>query len=408
VLRPGTDGVMRSEALTATDHFTAVLREVRDVSADTISSYLSAAGFDGIPSDGPLILRAIISGPKSVVDLAGILDIPEQEMSEAINALARRGYVRYRATPTVGDRALVIITKHGRAADDVAMQGFKAARWTNFPFRPGDIVVSTWPKAGTTWMQMICALLIFQTPELPAPLSELSPWPDLNKISRGEVYAQLAAQEHRRIIKTHLPLCDIPIDPRATYITVGRHPLDSALSLYHQNNNKVHDGLDGARPHPEERPHPSPSARDWLLHWIDTAPGPDIHYHYLAKMLQHLSAAWSLRHEPNVVLVHYADLSANLAGEMRGIAARLDISVPDAVWPDLVRAATFTQMQANPDHFVPSGITMRDNASFFRSGVSGGGRALLSAPELARYHARVARMAPEDLLAWLHHHEGHW
>jgi len=25
-------------------------------------------------------------------------------------------------------------------------------------------------------MQMICALLIFQTPELPAPLAQLSPW----------------------------------------------------------------------------------------------------------------------------------------------------------------------------------------------------------------------------------------
>jgi len=60
----------------------------------------------------------------------------------------------------------------------------------------------------------------------------------------------------------------------------------------------------------------------WLLEWIDTAPGPHVHYHYLAEMLRHLSAAWSLRHEPNVVLVRYADLSANLAGEMRSLAAR--------------------------------------------------------------------------------------
>ena len=38
-----------------------------------------------------------------------------------------------------------------------------SARWDGFEFRPGDIIISTPPKCGTTWMQMICALLVFQT-----------------------------------------------------------------------------------------------------------------------------------------------------------------------------------------------------------------------------------------------------
>ena len=38
-----------------------------------------------------------------------------------------------------------------------------SGRWSGFPFRDGDIVISTRSKSGTTWMQMICALLIFQT-----------------------------------------------------------------------------------------------------------------------------------------------------------------------------------------------------------------------------------------------------
>ena len=53
-----------------------------------------------------------------------------------------------------------------------------SARWLGFRFRPGDIVISTRRRTGTTWMQMICALLIFQRPELPAPLWHLSPWLD--------------------------------------------------------------------------------------------------------------------------------------------------------------------------------------------------------------------------------------
>ena len=49
-------------------------------------------------------------------------------------------------------------------------------RWSQFRFRPGDIVISTRSKHGTTWMQMICALLVFQSTDLPMPLSDLSPW----------------------------------------------------------------------------------------------------------------------------------------------------------------------------------------------------------------------------------------
>ena len=44
---------------------------------------------------------------------------------------------------------------------------FDSGRWDGFELRPGDIIISTPPKCGTTWTQMICALLIFQEPELP-------------------------------------------------------------------------------------------------------------------------------------------------------------------------------------------------------------------------------------------------
>ena len=112
-----------------------------------------------------------------------------------------------------------------------------SARWLGFPFRDGDIVISTRSKTGMTWVQMICALLVFQTPELPAPLGQLSPWLDHLIAPRDQVYARLAAQRHRRFIKTHTPLDGIPLDPRATYLVTARHPLDMAVSLYHQGGN---------------------------------------------------------------------------------------------------------------------------------------------------------------------------
>jgi hypothetical protein len=102
--------------------------------------------------------------------------------------------------------------------------------------------------------------------------------------------------------------------------------------------------------------------------------------------------------------VRYDDLSADLEGEMRRLAARLGIAVPSAAWPDLVEAATFEHMRARARQLAPdpAGI-FKDTAAFFRRGVSGAGAELLTAEELAKYRARVAQLASPELLAWLHH-----
>src|SRR5215469_9085811 len=39
---------------------------------------------------------------------------------------------------------------------------YDSNRWDGFELRPGDIIISIPPKCGTTWAQMICALLILQ------------------------------------------------------------------------------------------------------------------------------------------------------------------------------------------------------------------------------------------------------
>ncbi len=280
-----------------------------------------------------------------------------------------------------------------------------SARWVGFPFRLGDIVISTRSKSGTTWMQMICALLVFQTPEPPAPLSELSPWLDWLVTPRSEVYARLAAQEHRRFIKTHTPLDGVPLDPRATYIVVARHPLDMAVSLYHQGDNLDRERirlLTGS-PEPTEPPAPRPLLPDWLLGWVDHDVSPREQLDSLPGVMWHLRDAWDRRNRENVVLVHYDDLSFDLDGEMRRLADRLGITVPGDVWPALVEAATFEQMRAGAARLVPntSGV-LKDTAAFFRRGTSGSGAELLSDEELERYHARAAQLAPADLLAWLH------
>jgi aryl sulfotransferase len=284
-----------------------------------------------------------------------------------------------------------------------------SARWLGFPFRDGDIVISTRSRTGTTWVQMICALLIFQTPELPAPLAQISPWLDHLVAPREQVYARLATQKHRRFIKTHTPLDGIPLDPRATYIVTARHPLDMAVSLYHQGGN-----LDRARvrqltgqPEPAGPPRPRKPLHDWLLSWITDDDNPREYPDSLPGVMWHLSDAWARRDEPNVLLVHYDNLSAGLAGQMRWLAGQLGIAVSEEAWPALVRAATFESMRGSADILVPTAGIFKSNTAFFLRGTSGAGREILSDEELAAYHARVALLAPPGMLTWLHSsHQG--
>ena len=157
---------------------------------------------------------------------------------------------------------------------------FDSSRWDGFELRPGDIIIGTPPKCGTTWTQMICALLVLQEPELPLPLDTLSPWIDMVTRARTEVFADLAAQTHRRFIKTHTPLDGIPNDPTVTYICVGRDPRDVALSMdRHIDNMDIGAFLeareraatiDGIELGPLHAPRPRPDGeRDRFWQWVD-------------------------------------------------------------------------------------------------------------------------------------------
>jgi Sulfotransferase domain len=50
-------------------------------------------------------------------------------------------------------------------------------QWSGYKPRKGDVIIATAPKVGTTWMQQIVNLLIFQSPQraLFAPYAPISP-----------------------------------------------------------------------------------------------------------------------------------------------------------------------------------------------------------------------------------------
>ena len=287
-------------------------------------------------------------------------------------------------------------------------------RWQTFSARAGDIIISSPPKCGTTWMQMICALLIFQRTTFERPLDLMSPWLEMETRDIGVVMANLDAQPHRRFIKSHTPLDGLPFDEAVTYICVGRDPRDVAISLAAHVDNLDLEVLFTARDSAVGNADLAEVFRDWkpaptdpverFWRWVDEPNRGELAKDSLAWTMHHLVTFWEAREQPNIVLVHYADLQRDLEGEMRRLAHRLDIDIDDDRLAALAVAAGFDTMRERADELAPNaseGI-LQNNRAFFRSGRSGQWHQLLDDDGCRRYAERVTQLAPTELIEWTH------
>jgi aryl sulfotransferase len=288
-----------------------------------------------------------------------------------------------------------------------------SARWENFEHRAGDVFICTSYKAGTTWMQMICALLILQQPKLEQSLTSLSPWLEMRLNPLDEVLATFAAQTHRRFIKSHTPLDGMPYWDDATYLYCGRDPRDVFMSLLNHLTNSDTDqlvhiagerGVDFEEP-PQMPEDPNESFRKWLttpmFDWEEDG------FPYWSHF-SHGRSFWEFRELPNIHLLHYADLKADLGGQMRRIAELLELEVPEERWPALIEAATFESMKRHADQLAPEvdNGAWRNNTQFFHKGTSGQWADVLSRDNLDFYDkVKVDRMGPE-LTVWMEQGSG--
>ncbi len=264
------------------------------------------------------------------------------------------------------------------------------SRWDNFQFRPNDIIISTPPKSGTTWTQMICALLIFRTVKLGQPLAKISPWLDQKSQPIEQILAQYEAQTHRRFIKTHTPFDGLPYVEYVNYIFVGRNPLDQFFSLYHHYKNSDRVAIESSLDQKLQTP---------FLHDPDS---------YFQKEIEknigwhHLQTFWPARNLPNVILIHYSDLKANLSIEMWKLARllQIDITMEDCHW--LSTFASFDYMKANASDLAPNSDQnfWQSDESFFNRGQDGLGRKFFSMESIHIYE-QAKKHYPLDMVQWL-------
>ncbi|MGX2040049.1 sulfotransferase domain-containing protein [Methylocaldum sp. MU1018] len=285
-------------------------------------------------------------------------------------------------------------------AREIHNHHFDSTIWNDFRFRDDDIVVATYGKSGTTWMQQIIGQLIFGgDPDI--AVATLSPWLDLRVPPKAAKLPVVEAQAHRRFLKTHLPVDALVFSPRAKYIYIGRDGRDVVWSLYnhHANANRAwYEALNDTpgRVGPPIEPPPD-DIRQYWRDWMDRDGHP------FWPFWENVRSWWSIRHLPNVMLIHFTDLKRDLPGRMRRIAAFLDIPIDESRWEIIVEHCSFDWMKRNVPKSAPLGGVFWDGGAqvFINKGTNGRWTDTLTADDTSEYESRAVAELGAECARWL-------
>ncbi|KAL1419595.1 hypothetical protein MTO96_005090 [Rhipicephalus appendiculatus] len=238
--------------------------------------------------------------------------------------------------------------------------------------RADDILVMTYPKSGTTWVQYMLYLLVHDMAPLPAGrrLDSFAPF-----LEKGGLGLLNSVEKSPRPIKTHLSFDVMPWHAEPRYVCVLRNPKDVCVSLYH------HVRGFGRYYHFEDG-----SFDDFFEAFLEgEVDSSDYH--------DHLLSLWSHRHKDNVLLLKYEDLSERPLQEARKLVDHVRPCFP-AEWkePDLgslVAAASFDVMKTLPaEHWAST--RPDDMPPFIRMGRVGDWRSHLTKEQSERLEEKFA------------------
>jgi aryl sulfotransferase len=277
---------------------------------------------------------------------------------------------------------------------------FDSTIWNDLEFRDDDIVIATYAKSGTTWMQQIVAQLMFDgDPDI--AVAEMSPWVDLRVPPKEVKLPLLEAQTHRRFMKTHLPVDATRFCPKAKYLYIGRDGRDVVWSMYnhHVNANQTwYDALNNTpgRVGPPIEPPPN-DIRQYWREWLDRDGHP------FWPFWENVRSWWAVRDLPNVKFIHFANLKHDMAGEIRAIATFLDIPIKASRWDAILEHCSFEWMKKNATKSVPLGGAFWDAGAevFINKGVNGRWSDTLTPEEVVEYEARSRTELGAECAHWL-------
>lgn len=221
----------------------------------------------------------------------------------------------------------------------------------------GDVIIASYPKTGTTWMQYIVLQITSKGEAFPTFLDVLYkvvPYIELSGI------APVLAQNPPRFYKHHFAYNVFHKNPKSKTIYTYRHPEDTVVSFYHfrrsLNPNVSHD----------------------FDNFFDHFVSGNVSY---GSYFQHVLSFYEHRNDDNLLMVSYEKLHANRKEEILRIAKFLGeeqyqcLQGSEDLLDRVMLHTSFDYMKKNL-HLTHHG--KNSEVLFFRKGIVGDGKATLS------------------------------
>ncbi len=243
--------------------------------------------------------------------------------------------------------------------------------YLDYTARPDDIFIVSYPRSGTTWLQMILYQLTTDGSMDFAHIAEKCPWFERAAISKRN----LDKLPSPRVFKTHLPYIWLP-KRRCRYIYVARNGKDVAWSFYQFY--RSHFRYQGSF---------EQFFRLFMRGWVAWG-----------SWFYHVRGYWKRRNDPRMLFLFYEDMVRDLEGVIRRIIQFCGLRIPEERIPEILRRCSFQFMKQHEEKFdyafellVDQGIVP---GMFLRKGQPGEGQAAFS-PQLheafdRKYRRRLA------------------
>nr|XP_033816064.1 sulfotransferase 1 family member D1-like isoform X1 [Geotrypetes seraphini]XP_033816065.1 sulfotransferase 1 family member D1-like isoform X1 [Geotrypetes seraphini]XP_033816066.1 sulfotransferase 1 family member D1-like isoform X1 [Geotrypetes seraphini] len=202
----------------------------------------------------------------------------------------------------------------------------------NFQARPGDVLIATYPKSGTTWIQEIVEM-ICHNGDLEkcqhAPIYERIPFIELLQCMPPDAET-VNAMPSPRYLKTHLPYQLVPPSfwkHNCKVIYLARNARDAATSYYYFDH--------------MAKIHPEPGSWDqYLQRFMNGNVGWGSWY-------DHVKGFWEEKDKHDMLYLFYEDIKQNSISEIQKVMWFLGKDLPDATLEKIAHCTSFSQMKNN-------------------------------------------------------------
>lgn len=213
---------------------------------------------------------------------------------------------------------------------------------------PSDILISTFPKCGTTWMQQIVHGLRTRGSMDFEEISMVVPWIETSGITDIDVNAPQVATP--RAFKTHLSWHEVPKGARHIYVM--RDPKDALVSFYHFMNGSMFEA--------------NAISIEEFTAAMFLQPGPSGTY------WSHIKSWWEQRHRKEVHIFLFEEMKRDLPRTVRRVAEVMGIETDMELLAKVTAQSSFSFMRHHQDKF-DEHVQMRRIEE--RLGLKTGGRA---------------------------------